>query len=150
MLLIMLKAAKQDWILWAWVCGLLLLSIIFLGPALFPPEGTALGGLDIRGLFYPWLNEAREAVLSGRLPLWGADQFAGYPFLANPQVGLFYPPTCLAILLPVRIGLSWYIVQHLWLASTGMLLLIRRLTTNWLAAGLSAIAFAFSGFIAAR
>jgi hypothetical protein len=101
-------------------------------------------------LFYPWLTTAREAILSGRLPLWDSNQFGGYPFLANPQVALFYPPTWLAILLPTHIGISLYIALHLWLAGVGMLLFVRHMGGSWLGAGLAALAFMFSGFMTAR
>ena len=127
-----------------------MLAVVFMERALFPPAGFALGGLDIRGLFYPWLNLLHESIRHGILPLWDPNQFAGYPFLANPQVGAFYPPTWLAIILPTRIGISWYVVLHLWLAGVGMLLLVKRTSKGWLGAGLAAVTFMFSGFMAAR
>jgi len=121
-----------------------------MGQTLIPPEGQALGGLDIRGLFYPWLTTAREAIRAGRLPLWDPYQFAGYPFLANPQVGFFYPPSWLALLLPVNVAISWHVTLHICLAGVGMLLLVRYLTKSWLGALLAALTYAFSGFVAAR
>ncbi len=133
-----------------WALLLLALVLLFMERALLPPVGVALGGWDVRGLFYPWLSTAREAVLSGRLPLWDASLFGGYPFLANPQVGFFYPPAWLAILLPTRIGLSLYVALHLWLAGLGMLLFVRQMGGTWLGVGLAALTFAFSGFMAAR
>lgn len=117
---------------------------------LFPPAGQAVGSYDMRGLFVPWLEFAREAVWNGRLPLWDASLFAGYPFLSNPQVALFYPPTWLAILLPVNMGISWYLVLHIWLAGLGMYLFIRSLGGENVGAALGGLAFAFSGYMAAR
>ena len=145
--------ARRFWIM----AGILLiLTLIFMERVLFPPPGHALGGLDVRGLFYPWLTVARDAIQAGRLPLWDSNQFGGYPFLSNPQVGLFYPPTWLAILLPVNVGISWYVALHIWLAGAGMLLFVRQMHGghymhgSWTGAMLAAVAFAFSGFAAAR
>jgi len=135
---------------WLWIAALLILTLIFMGRVLLPPEGYAVGGLDVRGLFFPWLTYARQAIFASYLPFWNPDQFGGYPFLANPQVAFFYPPTWLAILLPVRIGISWYLVLHLWLAGVGMLLLLHFIDASWLGAGLAALTYMFSGFIAAR
>ena len=75
----------------------LVIVLIFMGGKLFPGTGMALGNHDTRGLFIPWLTFTREALLSGSLPLWDAYQFAGNPFLSNPQIALFYPPTWLAL-----------------------------------------------------
>ncbi len=132
------------------VALLLILSLLFLGRALIPPAGHALGGLDVRGLFYPWWEAAGEATRAGRLPLWDAGQFSGYPFLANPQVAFFYPPTWLAILLPPRIGISLFVALHLWIAGVGMLLWVWSMGGSQTGAGLAGLAFAFSGFFAAR
>ncbi len=42
--------------------------------------------------FYPYWHAAAEAFRAGRFPLWNDLLFMGAPFLANSQVGLFYPP----------------------------------------------------------
>jgi hypothetical protein len=136
-----------------WACAglLLVLTLIFMERALFPPAGQAVGGLDVRGLFYPWLSAARSAIREGHLPLWDVYQFGGYPFMSNPQTALFYPPTWLAILLPVNAGIGWYVALHVWLAGVGMLLFVyHQSRPSWTGALLAALAFAFSGFTAAR
>ena len=127
-----------------------MLVSIFVQAGLFPPAGQMLGGEDTRGLFYPWISSVRAALREGRLPLWDALTWGGYPFFANPQVGLFYPPAWLAFLLPVRIGLGVYIAFHLWLAGLGMWTLARRLTGSDRGAMLAALTLTFSGFAAAR
>ncbi|MBX3057013.1 MAG: hypothetical protein KF770_11125 [Anaerolineae bacterium] len=134
------------------VIGLLLtgLALIFMSRALFPPVGQALAGHDARALFVPWFTFTREALGDGRLPLWDAAQFAGYPFLSNPQVALFYPPTWIALLPPVNVGLSWHVVFHIVVAGLGMYLFVRFMSGSWRGALLAALAFAFSGFWAAR
>lgn len=130
--------------------SLFLLILLFMGRVLWPPAGQAVGGLDARGLFYPWLSFARDAVWHGRLPLWDSSQFAGYPFLSNPQVAFFYPLTWLAILLPVRFGLTAINIFHIWLAGMGMYLFLQKQDAPPFAAALGGLTFAFSGFTAAR
>jgi hypothetical protein len=129
---------------------LLVLTLLFMSRVLLPEFGQALGGHDVRGLFYPWLEQARQALRQGDLPLWDAQQFAGYPFMSNPQLALFYPPTWLALVFPVNWGISWYVAWHIWWSGLGMLLFARYMRSNSLGAFLAAIAFAFSGFTAAR
>ena len=142
-----LSAKKQTFIFSAF---LFFLTLLFMEAVLFPPAGQVVGSYDMRGLFVPWLEFARDAVWNGRLPLWDASLFAGYPFLSNPQVALFYPPTWLAILLPVNVGISWYLVLHVWLAGLGMVLFIRSLGGERVGAALGGLGFAFSGYMAAR
>jgi len=129
---------------------LLALLLTLFRRTLWPEAGQVLGGADVRTQFYPWLTTARGAIRAGRLPLWDPYHFAGYPFLANPQVGVFYPPTWLAWILPVNVALSGYVILHLWLAGTGMLLLVHHRGANWTGAFLSALTFALSGFVSAR
>ncbi len=137
---------RRGWPL-ALLAGLVLL---FLAPVLRPPAGQATGGADVRALFVPWLTFAREAVRAGRLPLWDPYHFAGYPFLSNPQVAFFYPPTWLAWLLPVRLALSLQLALHLWLMAAGAWLFLRRSGTTQAGALLGALTLAFSGFVGAR
>mgnify|MGYP007059381025 CR=1 FL=1 len=129
---------------------LTLLAALFLHRVLFPAEGMALAGLDVRSLFLPWWEFARTAVLSGHLPLWDANSFSGYPFLSNPQVALFYPLNWPLLLLPVRFALSWHVLVHLVIAGLGMFLLVQHLSGSRAGAWLAALTFAFSGFMAAR
>jgi hypothetical protein len=126
------------------------LAAIFLNRTLLPEPGHALGSHDMRALFVPWLELTRTALWQGRLPFWHAAQFSGYPFLANPQVALFYPPTWVALLLPVRLGISVWGWLHLVLAGTGMYALTRVLHGRGAGPWLAGLTFAFSGYSAVR
>jgi hypothetical protein len=129
---------------------LLILTVVFMGQALFPPANQALGSHDTRGLFIPWFSFIGDSLREGRLPFWDDTQFAGYPFLSNPQVAFFYPPTWLALLLPLNFGISWHVALHIWLAAVGMLFYVRFMGGRWFGAFLAAITFAFGGTIVAR
>ncbi len=126
------------------------LAALFMRRVLWPPAGQALAGNDVRSLFVPWWTFAREAARHGRLPLWDMAQFSGYPFLSNPQVALFYLPAWLAFILPARVGISWFVLLHLVIAGVGMFAYVRFVSRSEGGALLAALAFAFSGFMAAR
>lgn len=128
----------------------LVLGILFLGPALLPDAGQVLGGHDMRGYYYPYYELVREAVRSGRLPFWEPALFSGYPFMAQPQQNVFYPPLWPSFLLPVTTGISLYMLFHIWLAGIGMVAFVRSMGGRWLPAILAGIAFAFSGLLAGR
>ena len=80
--------------------------------------GRVLAGGDVFTYFYPYWAEATRAMQAGRLPLWNPYLFMGAPFLANSQVGVFYPlnwPLWLA--LPAHQSVHLTIVLHLCLAA---------------------------------
>lgn len=143
---------------------LFLAAALFLLPGFFVAEGHALGTHDMRGLFYPWLELVRDSLAHGRVPFWDDALFAGYPFLANPQVAFFYPLTWLAILPPLHLGFTLYLLVHLWLAGWGMYLFVKDIGAGSndqkeeshhspfiiAPAFLAALTFMFSGFFAAR
>ncbi|VTS00452.1 YfhO family protein [Tuwongella immobilis] len=67
-----------------------------------------------------WLTSFRA---TGEFPLWCPTQFAGSPFLHDPQVGIFYPLNWPLLLLPTEAlpsYLSWMIVLHVWIAGLAM------------------------------
>ena len=99
---------------------LLLLAVLFLGKALLPAEGQVMGGHDMRGYYYPYYDQVREAVRDGRLPFWEPTLFNGFPLMAQPQQNAFYPPLWPSFLIPVNIGISLYMLLHIWLAGLGM------------------------------
>lgn len=134
-----------------WVIGgFFAVALLWFAPVLFPPAGQALGGLDSRGQFYYWFEFVREMVGNGRLPLWNADLFAGYPFLADPQIAFFYPVTWLLLLLPTEAAITWHILLHIVIAAVGMYWFVRQTGGHWLGALLAGLTFGFSGFVAAR
>jgi hypothetical protein len=129
---------------------LLFLAILFLGQVLLPAEGEVMGGHDMRGYYYPYYDQVREAVRGGHLPFWEPTLFNGFPLMAQPQQNAFYPPLWPSFLISVNVGISLYILLHIWLAGLGMYAFVRYMGGRWLPAMLAALVFAFSGLLAGR
>lgn len=90
-----------------------------------------------------------DRLFSGELPHWTPYIFSGFPFLADIQVGAWYPlnwPFFVAGVTPGAIQLE--IALHAFLACWGAFLVIGRLVENRLAALAGGIAYGFSGFFA--
>jgi hypothetical protein len=106
---------------------------------------------DLLLYFYPLRDYASAAIRQGYLPLWNPFTFMGAPFLANSQVGFFYPFNVLTAWVPVGQAVAWNIVLHLLVAAGGMYLLAwRGLRLSVLAAFASAIAFGLGGYLGAQ
>lgn len=146
----LLKPARQ---LWRYALPAILLAVLcaaFFWDALWLPEGYALGGNDLTNMFVPWLRFAVTTVQQGRLPLWNPTLFSGTPFVANPQPGLFYPPTWLALMMSPTRALALSLVFHVWLAGMGMYVWLRSEAAAEAGAFLGAVVFAFSGYTFTR
>jgi hypothetical protein len=109
-----------------------------------------IAGNDLAHMFLHWVRFAVSSVRQGRLPLWNPYFFSGLPFAANPQPALFYPPTWLALLMPVTKALGVIIVLHLWLAGVGMYGWLRSEGASVAGALLGGTVFAFSGYFFVR
>ena len=126
------------------------LSLLFFAAVLNPPAGQVMAGHDMLGNYYIYWEVVREALRAGRLPLWEPDIFGGFPFLAQPQQNTFYPVNWINLLLPVRVGVSFYMVFHVWLAAFGMFMFTRFMGSRWLPGVLAGISFAYGGLLAGR
>ena len=129
---------------------MLVISLVFFAGVLVPPPGQVMAGHDMIGNYYIYWNLVRDSLLTGRLPLWEPDIFGGFPFLAQPQQNTFYPPNWLNLIVPVRVGVSLYMVFHVWLAVFGMFLFARIMGGRWLPSILAGLSFAFGGLLAGR
>lgn len=102
--------------------------------------------------FYPYWKAAAEALAAGRMPLWNPNLFMGAPFLANSQVGFFYPlnwPFWLLFSTPYAASFS--ILAHLFIAGLGAYHIGRRcLSLTRLSAFLAAIMFSLGGYLTAQ
>jgi hypothetical protein len=125
------------------------LTLLFFRRTLFFGGDYIIHGCDLVYGYY-FKTFYRDSLLHFRLPLWNPYIYSGYPFLAHPYNGVFYPLNLLFLIFPVNIGYSWVFALHVFLAGCFMFLLVRYLFKDNFAAFLSAAAFMFSGFTATR
>lgn len=132
---------------WVPLAGLAILILIFWWPPLMSDESTLHWDaidyhLGAQGYF-------AEELKAGRLPVWTDYQYSGFPFLADPQVGAWYPLNWPFFLVGVsEKTLVAELFLHALLAAFGAYLLARLwLTDVWAAAGVG-LFYALSGFFA--
>lgn len=109
---------------------LLVVAAAVLWPATFESNQlfAAWTGSDLIYSHWPFaLLAQRTLAQSQHLPFWNPYFGGGLPVGADPLAALFYPPTMLVRLLPLRTFFLVLIMGHLVLAGLGMLLLARRL-----------------------
>ncbi len=106
---------------------------------------------DFLNQHYVWKSYALSRVAKGELPLWNPHVLGGVSIHANPQVGIFYPPTYL--LLPFQldgqvnyVALEAYQLLHQVFAGLGMWLLMRSFGVSNLGGLIAALVFTFTGF----
>ncbi|MCU1238451.1 MAG: hypothetical protein JWP63_6418 [Candidatus Solibacter sp.] len=90
-----------------------------------------------------------EQLHAGKAPFWAPYVFSGAPFLADPQVGAWYPlnwPFFLMGITPRAI--EWQLALHALLAAIGGYLLGRDLLRSRAGAVFTGVFFAFSGLFA--
>src|SRR5579859_5939675 len=136
---------------WLLPVVLALLTLLFLRPLIIPPgPDHALNGGDFQSFFYPIQSYIRQTVQSGELPLWNPHQFIGYPLVADPQAGLFYPATWLIWLVGVVRGMNLSLAFHVWLGAWGMAMLARHFHATYIGSLLAGVIYAMSEWMAAR
>ena len=92
---------------------------------------AVLGGVfysgDIWHLQYPLRSAYAAELARSALPLWTPHLLAGYPLLAEGQLGALYPPNVVLYrLLPVAVALDIFVVGHLVWAAVGAYAFARR------------------------
>ena len=81
---------------WKWLLVLgcfIVLALAFFHQLAF--SGKILARGDTYNYFYPYWDARNQSFRVGELPLWTNDLFMGAPLLANPQIGVYYPPNWL-------------------------------------------------------
>ncbi len=114
----------------AWTIDLLLVAL-FVAVILHP---LAFGGRtlnadadwrDLNSLTQPSLVYSGKALARGDVPLWNPNWFAGYPHLAMPSAGVFYPTTILFGLFSFETAVKIVVLLHCYLAGAFSYLLGR-------------------------
>lgn len=129
---------------------LLLLLLLFFHKMILSNLILARG--DTFLYFYPYWEMAAEALRAGRVPHWNPHIFMGAPFLANSQVGFFYPLNWLVwfpFATPYAAKAS--IVLHILIAMWGAYLAGERaMGLDRSGAVVTAVLFALGGYLTAQ
>ncbi|MCK5662314.1 MAG: hypothetical protein KAI17_02460, partial [Thiotrichaceae bacterium] len=126
----------------------ILVGILF-GGTLFT-SGQLIYSHDIT-YFYPNEVVMEASGYGDNLPLWNPYYGAGYPGLGKIQVGMFYIPLMLLrSLFSVETTLNLDVMLHLFVAGSGMYILMRQLSVARTPALFTAIAFMLSGSFSPR
>lgn len=121
------------------------LSFLVFGRALVRPN-LMISGSDFTQ-FYFWESFTRAELAQWRLPQWNPFFFSGYPFLANPQMMVFYPPAWFLRFFPLDYSFGLGMMLHIGWAGLGMYALSRNQNMSRAAAFTSAIMFMLSGVV---
>lgn len=122
-------------------------TLIFFGPQLF---GNSFFWEDFVEYIYPTQTFAAREFANGSIPFWNPYAFGGMPFLADLQVGFFYPfNRILNLFLNSEGNLSiWFIqfiaILHFFFAQLNYYLFARYLKISSLGSIIGAIAYSFS------
>ncbi|HEX2173344.1 MAG TPA: YfhO family protein, partial [Dehalococcoidia bacterium] len=139
---------------WLALAGFGLLTLLFFWPLLFEP-GTYVpkGGGDLASFLYPVHVYSARSLQAGILPLWNPHLYAGSPFMADMQTGIFYPLNLITFLSARPFtyqALEALAVVHHFLAGVFAYTYLRVMRLDPLAAFAGGIVFAFSGFLVAH
>jgi hypothetical protein len=137
---------------------LVLLWLLFFW-RLFTPVAADQASLrlgDFSGQFVAFGGYQAERMCAGEWPLWNPYNNGGFPFAADTQAAVFYPPRWATIAASCAGGWTYHALElemtaHVLFASVAMYALVRRLTLGaalTIPAGmLAALVFAYGGFM---
>jgi hypothetical protein len=137
------------------IAALIGLPILFYWTVLFTK--TAHIPYDMEGFHYPLAAYIARCLRAGVLPLWDPFTYCGYPFHADMQTQLFYPPAWIPVLL-AAIGsgeklfywYQWLIPLHMILGGVFSFCLLRALRCRVPLALLGALVYELGGFFASQ
>lgn len=110
-------------------------------------NGGGFVGGDVYSYYFPQKVYFAESVRENRLPLWNNRVGHGYPFVAESQTGVFYPPNLLLYrLFDVNTAYNANHLLHYALAFVFAWMLGRSVGLGRIAAGLSAFVYVYGWF----
>ncbi|HDQ26058.1 MAG TPA: hypothetical protein ENN43_04850 [bacterium] len=111
--------------------------------------GSILYGSDAVNIYLPLWIYAKNLFMSGELPLWIPNIFAGMPLLSSSSLIFFYPTELLFMLLRVPENLIYIpdIFIHMLAAAAGTFLFLRRRGASAEASLFGAFTLMLSGYI---
>ena len=105
-------------------------------------------GRDTTAFYYPLTEWAAQELKQGRLPFWLPLIFAGYPLLADGEVGALYPPNLLLLAtMPTPLAYGWLRAFHYAVAALGLFALARALRVGPFGAVVGGLSFAYGSFM---
>jgi Bacterial membrane protein YfhO len=105
---------------------------------------------DVGAGYWPSHVAILRALADGELPVWEPRAWGGYPLVAVPYYGTFYPPNALFWLLGTTRAVAWLVAAHQLAGGTAMLSLLRRRGRTLPAASFGAFAYALGTFSVER
>ena len=108
--------------------------------------GRVYHGDDVGAGYWPSHLAILRALAAGELPVWEPRAWGGYPLIAVPYYGTFYPPNALFWLLGPTRAVAWLVAAHQVAGGTAMLALLRRRGRALPAASFGAFAYALGTF----
>jgi hypothetical protein len=137
------------------ILALLAEVLLFFHRVLFSPSYAV--PYDLQGYHAPLATLAARALGSMRLPLWDPYTYCGFPYFANIQTQLFYPPAWPGFLAAKLVGLQhilkvleWQLALHVFLGGVFTYLLLRRLGVGRASATFGATIFQLGAFFASQ
>src|SRR5262249_26035282 len=102
---------------------------------------------DIAAYFVPLYTAASVAMRHGQFPTWDLGAWSGQPLVGDPQLGLFYPPNWIWMLVQPARMYAWLQLVHVVVAAAGMWMLARTRGRSTAAAAVAATAIALGAFM---
>jgi hypothetical protein len=138
-------------IFWVLLPPLIVTAVVLVFLAGLAFSGLVLVRGDTLSYFYPYWDIRNAAWTAGETLSWTDAVFTGAPLLANPQVGVYYPPNWLTAGLRAPAAVSISALAHLLWAGVGTYTLYRaRVGGRRISALLAAVAFALGGYMGAH
>jgi hypothetical protein len=127
------------------IIALVLVLFVFWIKALF--QGTVSIKFDTADIHYTHLKYLADALWHGDIPWWNPYIFSGFPFLAHPEIGAFYLPNWLLLIVGVtNKTIIWQMFGHTLFAGISMYFLAHRFTGSRLGGLVAGLAFALNGW----
>lgn len=116
--------------------------------------GSAFFWEDFTEQFFPFQSFAARSFADGGIPFWNPYTFAGMPFYADLQNGMYYPGHLLLYILSGGTLTVWLaqliVILHYPIAMIGMWMLARRAGIGGWGSILAGIAYGLSGMLVAH
>lgn len=132
------------------------LTILFFSRVIFLPD-TYMIPWDSFDQQYSWLNDLIYGIRNGEFPMWSNSYFSGFPSIADPQQGCFYPFNLILTIFAnsETNTISYYPIEmmeifHFALIGIFTYYMIKELKISSMAALIGAICFEFCGYVIAH